>query len=204
MDITNEQWERLAPLLSETPKGPRGQGRPVLNEPRAILNGILWILRTGAPWKDLPERYPPYQTCHRWFQRWRKESVFDGILLTLADDLRERGKLDLREAFIDGTFAPAKKRGRAVGKTKRGKGTKIMAVADAAGFPLTLHVASASPHEVTLVEDTLDRTFTNELPNRLIGDKAYDSDKLDAKLEEDWGIEMIAPNRKKRSKTQDG
>lgn len=109
MDITNEQWERLAPLLSETPKGPRGQGRPVLNEPRAILNGILWILRTGAPWKDLPERYPPYQTCHRWFQRWRKESVFDGILLTLADDLRERGKLDLREAFIDGTFAPAKK-----------------------------------------------------------------------------------------------
>ncbi|RRD66711.1 transposase, partial [Desulfovibrio sp. OH1186_COT-070] len=51
------------------PKGPRGQGRPVLNEPRAILNGILWILRTGAPWKDLPERYPPYQTCHRWFQR---------------------------------------------------------------------------------------------------------------------------------------
>lgn len=79
-----------------------------------------------------------------------------------------------------------------------------MAAADAAGFPLALHVASASPHEVTLVEDTLDRTFTNELPNRLIGDKAYDSDKLDAKLEEDWGIEMIAPNRKKRSKTQDG
>ena len=55
-----------------------------------------------------------------------------------------------------------------------------------------------------LVEDTLDRTFTNELPGRLIGDKAYDSDKLDARLEEAWGIEMIAPNRKKRAKTQDG
>ena len=52
-----------------------------------------------------------------------------------------------------------------------------MAVADAAGFPLALHVASASPHEVILVEDTLDRTFTNELPGRLFGDKAYDSDK---------------------------
>ncbi len=81
----------------------------MLNEPRAILNGILWVLRTGAPWKDLPERYPPYQTCHRWFQRWRKEGVFDTVLLALADDLRERGKLNLREAFIDGTFAPAKK-----------------------------------------------------------------------------------------------
>jgi IS4 transposase len=79
-----------------------------------------------------------------------------------------------------------------------------MAVADAAGFPLAVHVASASPHEVTLVEATLEKCFTNELPSRLIGDKAYDSDKLDARLEEDWGIEMIAPNRKKRSKTQDG
>ena len=57
---------------------------------------------------------------------------------------------------------------------------------------------------MTLVEDTLERIFTNELPRRLIGDKAYDSDKLDASLEEDWGIEMIAPNRKKRVKTQDG
>ena len=79
-----------------------------------------------------------------------------------------------------------------------------MAVADAAGFPLAIHVASASPHEVTLVEDTLERISTKEQPRRLIGDKAYDSDKLDAKLEKDWGIEMIAPNRKKRNKTQDG
>ena len=55
-----------------------------------------------------------------------------------------------------------------------------------------------------MVEDTLDRTFTSELPERMIGDKAYDSDKLDAKLDEDWGIEMIAPNRRKRTKTQDG
>jgi len=79
-----------------------------------------------------------------------------------------------------------------------------MAVTDAAGLPLAVYVASASPHEVTLVEATLDRCFTNELPQRLIGDKAYDSDKLDAKLEEDWGIEMIAPNRRNRRKTQDG
>jgi transposase len=57
---------------------------------------------------------------------------------------------------------------------------------------------------VTLVEDTLAHSFTNERPEHLIGDKAYDSDKLDAKLEEDWGIEMIAPNRRNRRKTQDG
>jgi len=109
MDITNEQWERIAPLLCKTPQEPRERGRPVNNDLRMVLNGIFWILRTGASWKDLPERYPPYQTCHRWFQRWRKEGSFDALLIVLAEDLKERGGLDLREAFIAGTFAPAKK-----------------------------------------------------------------------------------------------
>lgn len=74
----------------------------------------------------------------------------------------------------------------------------------ATGFSLALQVASASPHEVTLVEDSLDCTFTNELPGRLIGDKTYDSDALDARLEEAWGTKIFAPNRKKQAKTQDG
>lgn len=62
---------------------------------------------------------------------------------------------------------------------------------------------SASPAEVTLVEETLNATWTDKEPERLIGDKAYDSDKLDARMQE-RGIDMIAPNRKNRSKTQDG
>jgi transposase len=73
------------------------------------MNGILWILRTGAPWKDLPQRYPPYQTCHRWFQQWVREGIFQCIAQELVDDLYERGQIDIREAFIDGCFAPAKK-----------------------------------------------------------------------------------------------
>ena len=99
-----------------------------------------------------------------------------------------------------------KKRGLAVGKTKRGKGTKIMAIADAAGLPVAAHVEGASPHEVTLVEATIDSCFTQHAPDRIIGDKAYDSDGLDEKLLDERGIEMIAPHRKKRrkEKTQDG
>jgi transposase len=73
------------------------------------LNGVLWVLRTGAPWRDLPPRYPPYQTCHRRFQKWESEGVLDQILFALARDLQQRGKLDLTEAFIDGTHAGAKK-----------------------------------------------------------------------------------------------
>jgi len=97
------------------------------------------------------------------------------------------------------------KRGRAVGKTKRGKGTKVMAVADRTGLPVAIHIESASPHEVTLVEATLASRFVVEIPQRLIGDRAYDSDPLDDKLRL-AGIELIAPHRKNRVKpvTQDG
>ena len=92
-----------------------------------------------------------------------------------------------------------------MGKTKRGKGTKLMAVADGAGLPLAIPVGSAAPHEVKLVEDTLDKRFIEEKPERLIGDRAYDSDPLDASLQKQ-GIEMIAPHKSNRKKpaTQDG
>jgi transposase len=108
MELTNEQWKRIEPIIvSSTPsKDPRG--RPA-RDPRDVLNGILWIMRTGAPWKDLPQRYPPYQTCHRRFQQWVRQGVFRRIAQELVEDLNERGKIDIREAFIDGSFAPAKK-----------------------------------------------------------------------------------------------
>jgi transposase len=96
------------------------------------------------------------------------------------------------------------KGGFAVGKTKRGKGTKLMVIADATGLPLAVHAASASPHEVTLVEATLAQTLTVGQPRRLIGDRAYDSDPLDQRLAVQ-GIALIAPHRSNRSKprTQD-
>jgi transposase len=92
-----------------------------------------------------------------------------------------------------------------VGKTKRGNGTKLMALADGSGLPLAVYAGSASPHEVTLVGETLASSFVGEQPERLIGDRAYDSDPLDAALEAQ-GVEMIAPHRKGRKKrrTQDG
>jgi transposase len=110
MDLTNEQWRRIQPLVPPMRRKPGGRGRPP-REPREVLNGILWILRTGAPWKDLPERYPPYQTCHRRFQQWTRAGVFAKMLGVLAEDLEQRGKLDFSEAFIDGSFSGAKKGG---------------------------------------------------------------------------------------------
>jgi len=80
-----------------------------------------------------------------------------------------------------------------------------MALTDGSGLPLAVRVESASPHEVTLVEETLDGAFLPEVPEKLIGDRAYDSDGLDARLREERGVELIAPHRcNRKSPTQDG
>jgi transposase len=107
MDLTDAQWAVLKPLLEPKPR-PRGRGRP-WRDARAVLNGVLWVLRTGAPWHDLPDRYPPYQTCHRRFQQWQRDGTLTRLLQALAEDLRDRGKLDLSETFIDASFSSAKK-----------------------------------------------------------------------------------------------
>ncbi len=92
-----------------------------------------------------------------------------------------------------------------MGSTKRGKGTKILALADAHSLPLAVSVESASPHESQLVEGVLGHSFLDILPERLIGDKAYDSDRLDRDLADRYDIAMIAPHRgKRRVATQDG
>lgn len=106
MDLTDEQWQTLQPFFEEYLEAKRG--RPC-KHPREVINGILWILRTGAQWKYLPGQYPPYQTCHRWFQRWVEDGKMEKILTSLARDLYERGGVDITECFIDGMFVPAKK-----------------------------------------------------------------------------------------------
>lgn len=93
-----------------------------------------------------------------------------------------------------------------MGKTKKGKGTKIMGITDAGGLPIAIDATSASPHEIKLVDTTLDACFIENLPDKIIGDRAYDSDKLDEQLAGERGVEMIAPHKGNRRKaiTQDG
>jgi transposase len=108
MELTSTQWEQVEPLIKKALPFKLLSGRPRQDD-RSILNGILWICRTGAPWKDLPGRYPPYQTCHRRFQHWVKQGIWMKILVKLAVDLKRRGKIDLTETHMDGSFSSAKK-----------------------------------------------------------------------------------------------
>jgi transposase len=124
-------------------------------------------------------------------------------MTALAHELSARGAIDVREAFIDASFGPLK-RGRKVGKTKRGKGTKVTAVADRNGVPVSVSAENATPHEVTLAIPTLLHMVVLDAPQNLIGDNAYDSDRLDTQLRF-YGIEVIAPHRRnRRNSTQDG
>ncbi len=103
MELTEPQWKIVEPLFPP----PKATGRPRRDD-RLVLEGVLWVLRTGARWKDLPGRFPPYQTCHRRFQQWVRSGLLDRVLQALYEDLVERGQVKLDEWFIDGSFVLAK------------------------------------------------------------------------------------------------
>jgi transposase len=106
-ELNDAQWQLIEPILRPK-RRTDGRGRP-WQDTRAVLNGILWILGTGAQWRELPRKYPPYQTCHRRFQQWVREGKLERILQVLAEKLLAGGKLQLEEAFIDASFTGAKK-----------------------------------------------------------------------------------------------
>lgn len=106
-ELTDEQWELVEPVLRGARRADN-RGRP-WHDTRAVLNGVLWVLGTGAQWRELPEKYPPFQTCHRRFQQWVRSGKLEEALRLLAARLHEQGKLNLEEAFVDATFASAKK-----------------------------------------------------------------------------------------------
>ena len=105
--ITDEQWEKIKPFLPQRLRSPRG-GRPPADD-RACLEGILWVLRSGARWRDLPERYPSPSTCWRRLVEWEGEDVLVTIWQAFLDTLDGRGLLDWDEVFVDASFSPAKK-----------------------------------------------------------------------------------------------
>ena len=204
LQLSDENWKRIKGYFPEEniPAGRPGR-KPVPT--RKVLEAVLWILNTGAQWHMLPQCYPNYKTVHRRFQAWCNDNIIRDIMIDLANALRDQDALDESECFIDATFASAKGGGDQIGPTKRGKGVKIMAIVDKHGLPLSVTTHAANHHEVTLVQLSLDFYMIEAKPDNLIGDKAYDSDKLDDELR-DQGIEMIAPHKQNRvkPKTQDG
>ncbi len=135
-DLSDFQWESVRDFVEwdqQRRQRPDGRGGR-WSEARQVLNGVLWILRTGAPWKDLPRRYGAYQTCHRRFQQWQRSGVLDGILWALCEDLMARGKLDLSQSLVDASFSGAKRGAIALVQRAAAKGARSWQSQTAAVF----------------------------------------------------------------------
>ena len=201
-DLTDQQWQRLEPLLpSEKPR----TGRP--NEDhRQILNGILWIHRTGAPWRDLPRRYGPMGTVSNRFYRWRKAGIWQRILSDLQAEADHRGEIDWNIHFVDATIvrahqhaAGARRDGgtseeaqarEALGRSQGGFTTKVHLRAEGNGRPITAVLTGGERHEQIALEAALDHGAVRRLgrgrprlrPRAAAGDKAYSSPRARAHL----------------------
>lgn len=111
--LNDIQWAKVSKVLPPLPRRTDNRGRP-WNNPREVLDGILWVMTHQTTWPSLPrDRYPPFQTCHRWFQRWLDDGTLEQIVDLLADDLNVN-----REAwFPEGRFSALRRRNR---KNQRG------------------------------------------------------------------------------------
>jgi transposase len=116
---TEAQWEKIRPLLPKRPPRPRG-GRPPSPE-RKVLEGILWILCSGAGWQDLPEEFPHPSTCWRRLRDWEEQEGWLNIWRAFLGELNERQPWQWSESFLDGSFAPAKKGAQRSAKPAGGK-----------------------------------------------------------------------------------
>ena len=105
--LTDEQWERIAPYFPEHPPSPKG-GRPRVND-RECLEGILWLVRTGSRWQDIPIDMPSGSTCWRRLQEWAGDDVLAEIHAILIAELDDLGELDFEELLADATFIRTKK-----------------------------------------------------------------------------------------------
>ena len=111
--LTDEQWRKIEPLIPKKPVGPKG-GRPRTDD-RLVFEGILWVLKTGARWRDLPDRYPNPSTCWRRLREWYETDVLKDMWRAFLSELDHNGILDWDEVFVDASFFPAKKGARESG-----------------------------------------------------------------------------------------
>lgn len=109
-EMTDEAWARIGPLLPKQGRGGRW------NDHRTTLNGMFWVLNSGAPWRDLPERYGRWQSIYDRYRRWTREGLFDLILHRLHVQLDADGRIDWSVFDVDGTNIRADRSAAGAGK----------------------------------------------------------------------------------------
>jgi transposase len=137
-ELPDEQWARLEPLLPQPKRGPQPRDR------RRLLNGMLWIHATGAQWRDLPERYGPWETVASQFYRWVRAGVWQAVLAALQQQADAHGQLDWSAHFVDGTVIRAHQHAAGARHAKGGRISKRSDAAGAASPPSSTSAPSAA------------------------------------------------------------
>jgi transposase len=196
-ELTDAAWVRLRPLLPEN--GRRGKQ---WRDHRQVINGILWRLRVGAPWRDVPERYGPWQTCYDRFVRWRRDGTWDRLLALAQSAADAAGAIDWT-ICIDGTIVRAHQHAtgarrrrsaadraarathpvdEALGRSRGGRTTKLHLACDGRGRVLAVVLTPGQRHESTQLGVVLDaihvprpggRGRQRKRPDHVIADKGY-------------------------------
>jgi transposase len=194
--LTDAQWEQLCPLLPSNNR----PGHP-FKEHRLVLDGMFWVLATGAAWRDLPERFGPWSTVYGRFNRWRKSGLWDGILAALHAQAHGEGNIDWEVFCVDGSVVRAHKAAagaekqsaghdgepddHGLGRSQGGSGTKVHIVCDRRGRPMGVTLTAGQRHESVAFEAVMDTVRVSQRgrppkrrPKRVAGDKAFSNNRL--------------------------
>lgn len=152
-ELTDHEWTAIEPML---PNKPRGVAR--VND-RRVLNGIFWVLRSGAPWRDLPDSFGPYTTCYNRFVRWRRAGVWGKIMDALArahDAAVQMIDTSIVRMHQHGACITRNRR-QSLGRSRGGLTSKIHAIVDTNGLPVQIAVTAGQTHDNRLAGRLLSR-----------------------------------------------
>ena len=190
-ELTDNEWSAIKPMLPNKPRGV-----PRVND-RRVLNGIFWVLRSGAPWRDLPVNFGPYTTCYNRFVRWRRAGVWAKLMTALAT------AHDAAVQMIDTSIVRVHQHGaritrnrkQSMGRSRGGLTSKIHALVDANGLPVRLALTAGEAHDNRLADKLLSRLKAGSM---LLADRGYDADWIRA-LAADRGAWANIPPKRNRT-----
>src|SRR5271168_3078862 len=191
-ELTDYEWAAIRTML---PNKPRGVPRV---DDRRVLDGIFWVLRSGAPWRDLPEGFGPYTTCYNRFVRWRQAGVWDGVMDALT------AEHDATVQMIDTSVVRVHQHGACIadnkeqlmGRSRGGLTSKIHAVVDSKGLPVRLGLTTGEAHDNRLVPTLLAGLKSGAM---LLADRGYDADWIRALAQQYGAWANIPPKRNRKA-----
>ena len=192
-DISDEKWKIVEPILSSQRNDPRGR-KPKDN--RLMFNGILWIIKTGAPWRDLPKEFGSWQTVYKRFAKWTRLFIWNDLFNSINKNA------DFESIMLDSSYVKLHQHGcgakggqcfQAIGKSKGGLTTKIHAVVDGLGNPLRIKLTGGNVHDMVPSCELI----SGIKAGNILADRAYDADKF-IDLAQSAGCKIVIPPKSNR------